>query len=130
MLLGRGVGEVYRLLLIHLENHILSIWLGHFGRDIETCLGEFQTANVQVTQTYISRIGRPTAFKPCETQIHICEGMDSDISYSKSVCVCTKSDEKQGLSFEDKRFLKIMDSQCYMENGKWVAPLPFRSHRH
>lgn len=41
----------------------------------------------------------------------------------------TSDDNKPGLSIEDHKFLKIMDQKFRLTDGKWTAPLPFRSPR-
>lgn len=38
-------------------------------------------------------------------------------------------DKKPVLSFEDKRFLNVVQEFCQNEQKSWVAPLPFRSPR-
>ena len=41
----------------------------------------------------------------------------------------TSDDNKPGLSIENHKFLKIMDQEFRLMDGKWTAPLPFRSPR-
>jgi hypothetical protein len=61
--------------------------------------------------------GRATLFEPCEYNLEL-----------KSDTVFTKT--PQGLSVEDKDFLKLMDVNFEKDrNGQWSAPLPFHTSR-
>ncbi|XP_053389484.1 uncharacterized protein LOC128552469 [Mercenaria mercenaria] len=88
----------------------------------EVCL-DAHKSNVNVMKTYIHSDGRPSLFQPCESKIAV-------KTTNNDIFIETANDNKQGLSIEDKEFVKMMDLEfCQDETGHWSAPLPFRTLR-
>nr|XP_034305596.1 uncharacterized protein LOC117682359 [Crassostrea gigas] len=93
----------------------------------DVCLGKVHRPDlVRVMKTSVLHNGRTTQFNPCENHFQVREhqALDTyDTLFQKS-----PDDDKIGLSVEDRKFLSLMDEEFQKdENGKWIAPLPFRS---
>ncbi|KAK3101561.1 hypothetical protein FSP39_004496 [Pinctada imbricata] len=83
--------------------------------------GSHKRDEISVMKTFTLKDGRTTLFEPCMSSIHI----TNDPIFAKS-----KNDDTPGLSYEDKQFLELMDSDMYRgQAGCWTAPLPFRQNR-
>lgn len=91
----------------------------------DICLGSTHCKNiVNVNKIQILNNGRPSLFEPCPNKIDI-----YDRSYDP-VFIKYVDDDKPSLSMEDKQFLDIMDKGLKKTpQGKWTAPLPFKSPR-
>lgn len=126
LLLGRDVPEVH---------HVIDQVVGPPGSPYtqllglgwvvvgEMCLGQIHTRDVvNVHRTFVLDDGRTSLFKPCD---------NSDfISVQDPVFVKTPDDDKPSMSIDDRRFVELMDSEFQRsQNGRWVAPLPFRFPR-
>lgn len=79
--------------------------------------------------------GRVSIFEPCSQYLLVKEcfsNSDSvnrlcDSKYDENVFKRTSDDNKIGTSVEDRMFMDIRDKELVIgEDGKWVAPLPFR----
>ncbi|KAK3107001.1 hypothetical protein FSP39_004706 [Pinctada imbricata] len=99
----------------------------------ETCLNKAHLPSyVTANKTYLQGNGRPSILLPCESNITVQESgiplIDKDVV--SSVFERTPSDDKPGLSRNDRTFLDIMDRNYHRnEDGKWTAPLPFKPDR-
>ncbi|XP_055504132.1 uncharacterized protein LOC129704800 isoform X1 [Leucoraja erinacea] len=118
----------------------------------DVCLGgAHRPTQVDTYKTCILGNGRPTYLTPCTSHVivkekftysSLCEddpelksmaGLQETTcgqNLGQSVFHRTASDNDLVPSFDDWRFLQIMDDQCYQDNSNtWVAPLPFPSPR-
>lgn len=71
---------------------------------------------------------RVTLFNPCINSFAVRDKIpDSSRVLGENVFLRTESDDKPGLSTDDRKFLDIMD-KCFhnTEEGNWSVPLPFR----
>nr|XP_034311144.1 uncharacterized protein LOC117684166 [Crassostrea gigas] len=84
-------------------------------------------------KTFVSENGRPTALEPCDQTVNIRNNFVNTYKTKVTklnIFETTSDDNKPGLSIEDRKFLNIMDKEFHMNSeGKWTAPLPFRSPR-
>ena len=91
----------------------------------EVCLGKShipKTLNVRKT---VIHDGRQSLFEPCDSQLTVKEK-----SFRQDIFATTPYDETPGLSTDDRAFLDIMSKELHIgSDGKWTAPLPFRSGR-
>ncbi|XP_033752106.1 uncharacterized protein LOC117335931 [Pecten maximus] len=101
----------------------------------ETCLGRTRIPElVNVCKTNFLADGRPSLFKPCPNEFECIYDANRSLKeldvLGKHVFHRTKEDEKVSMSQEDRRFLGIMKEELVKGNdGKWIAPLPFRDPR-
>lgn len=98
----------------------------------ESCLGKRHKPDfINVSKTHLLANGRPSRFQPCENEFTLKEipfQREDGLGYSSFER--TPDDDKPGLSFEDRQFLRIMDKNFKKSaEGNWVAPLPFRRER-
>ncbi|XP_062610035.1 uncharacterized protein LOC134271839 [Saccostrea cucullata] len=132
LLIGRDVPEVH-----HVLDQITGPRGAPFAQKLglgwviigDVCLGKVhEPDHVNVMKTSVLSDGRVTQFEPCENHFHVKEFHTSetcDYLFHRS-----RDDDKLGLSVEDRKFLSIMDQEFQRDqNGKWIAPLPFRSPR-
>lgn len=94
----------------------------------DVCLGTTHAPDnrVNVNKTCILNNGRPSTFELCQNTFHLKENE----TLGQTVFERTSSDDKPGLSIEDKDFLKLMEDEFVKnEDGHWKAPLPFRKSR-
>ncbi|XP_061170284.1 uncharacterized protein LOC133179579 [Saccostrea echinata] len=105
----------------------------------KVCLsGQHRPSSVATYRTCITRNGRPTGLEPCEQVVCIRKASvfkkkkHNPTQTTLNVFETTTRDNKPGLSIEDRQFSNIMDSEFQIsEEGKWIAPLPFREpHDH
>lgn len=70
---------------------------------------------------------RVTLFNPCINSFAVRdENPDPSRVLGENVFLRTESDDKPGLSTDDRKFLDIMDKGFHKtEEGNWSAPLPF-----
>lgn len=89
----------------------------------EVCLDGLHRPNsVNVFKTNIIGQNRESIFEPCENKVFVKESDEVSKLFEK-----TPEDEKPGFSVEDRKFLKLMETDFKKdENGRWSAPLPFR----
>lgn len=67
---------------------------------------------------------------PCPNHFNVKEsyGKGAREEIAKDVYYTTKQDDEVDLSWEDRKFVDIMERSIHKnENGNWVMPLPFRS---
>ncbi|XP_074662167.1 uncharacterized protein LOC141914773 [Tubulanus polymorphus] len=100
----------------------------------ETCLDKQHAPNeISVNRTYVTASGRPTVFEPCENSFNVRELplREDDSTYvGQDIFVRTPDDNKPGMSYDDKRFMRQMETEFVRDaTGSWVAPLPFRTPR-
>nr|XP_034318941.1 uncharacterized protein LOC105335138 [Crassostrea gigas] len=130
LLIGRDVPEAH-----HVFHQITGPKKTPFAQKLglgwviigDVCLGKVHRPDlVRVMKTSVLNNGRTTQFNPCENHFQVKEhqALDTyDTLFQKS-----PDDDKIGLSVEDRKFLSLMDEEFQKdENGKWIAPLPFRS---
>lgn len=95
----------------------------------ETCLGKVHRPNaVNVMKTNLTSEGRVTLFNPCINSFAVREdNPDPFRVLGENVFLRTESDDKPGLSTDDRKFLDIMNKGFHKTaEGNWSAPLPFR----
>ena len=124
LLIGRDVPEIH-----HVQEQIIGGKGEPFAQKLplgwtvigEVCLGKVHAPkeiNVRITHTLND--GRCTTFPLCEKNIEIND-------FSDEIFIKTSDDNKVGFSVEDKRFLKLMESDFVQDDtGHWTAPLPFK----
>lgn len=98
----------------------------------ESCLGKVHKPDfVNVNKTHLLTNRRTSIFKPCENDFTVKECLSlKDSGPGSTVFDRTRNNDKLGLSFEDREFLKIMDNDFQRSpEGNWIAPLPFRAVR-
>ncbi|KAK3105444.1 hypothetical protein FSP39_025380 [Pinctada imbricata] len=131
LLIGRDVIQAHHVLDQRMgpDNSPFAQKL-HLGWTIigEVCLkGTHRPKDITVRKTHLLSNGRNTLLEPCEAQFSV---KDETLLYSHDVFHTTRSDEKPGLSSEDREFLDIMTKELHTDiDGKWTAPLPFRPNR-
>ncbi|VDI56725.1 Hypothetical predicted protein [Mytilus galloprovincialis] len=91
----------------------------------ETCLdGAHYPSTVNAMKTFVQQDGRPSILEPCDNSIHISEKL------STSLFKLEPDDNRQGMSIEDKKFMRLMSDEIQQdENQNWTAPLPFKESR-
>lgn len=95
----------------------------------KTCLGKvYRPYAVNVMKTNPTSEVRVTLFNPCINSFAVGdENPDPSRVLGENVFLRTESDEKPGLSTDDRKFLDIMDKGFHKtEEGNWSVPLPFR----
>ncbi|XP_078330327.1 uncharacterized protein LOC111129274 [Crassostrea virginica] len=102
----------------------------------DVCLsGQHLPSSFSNNKTFINNSGRPSVLEPCEQMVNIqstivtCNRTVLNMTYP--LFETTVNDNKIGLSVEDRQFLDVMDREFRLDKteGKWTAPLPFRSLR-
>ncbi|XP_071150458.1 uncharacterized protein [Mytilus edulis] len=99
----------------------------------ETCINKQHVPlelNVKITN--ILPTGQPSTFQPCTSKFDIRENYTDPVKkdLQSPLFEKTKDDDKPGMSYEDKMFMKQMDNEFVRDSeGSWVAPLPFRVPR-
>ncbi|XP_052062914.1 uncharacterized protein LOC127702663 [Mytilus californianus] len=99
----------------------------------ETCINKQHVPlelNVKITN--ILPTGQPSTFQPCTSKFDIRENYTDPVKkdLQSPLFEKTRDDDKPGMSFEDKMFMKQMDNEFVRDSeGSWVAPLPFRVPR-
>lgn len=141
LLLGRDVLRAHKV-----RQHINGPHHSPFAQRVdlgwvvvgEVCLGNAHKPMVSTLKTHILENDRHSIFPPCTSFMRIKEVQPScsrpdklpEMMLGQSVFNQTEHDNKLAPSVEDIRFLKIMDTDVYRDNGNnWVAPLPFREPR-
>lgn len=134
LLIGRDLIDAH-----HVENQITGPQGAPFAQKLslgwvivgEVCIGKFHKAdtNVNSLKTNLLVDGRTTLFDPCHSKLSVRE-QPVEHSIGNSLFVKTQWDEEVGTSYEDRKFMTIMDSEFTKdETGSWVAPLPFKAPR-
>ena len=101
----------------------------------ESCLSKVHAPEeVRVNKTNLLWNGRASIMTPCINYFHVKESATNVDSVNDSVgdnlFQRTKYDDKPGLSIEDGEFLDLMEGGTFKsEEGRWIAPLPFRASR-
>ncbi|XP_068246878.1 uncharacterized protein [Palaemon carinicauda] len=99
----------------------------------ETCINKQHIPiELNIKLTNILPNGQPSMFEPCINKFDTKEYYSDPIKQDthSSIFEKTKNDDKPAMSYEDKMFLKQMDSEFVRDaSGSWVAPLPFRVPR-
>ncbi|XP_062566124.1 uncharacterized protein LOC134228483 [Saccostrea cucullata] len=98
----------------------------------DVCLNRaHRPSNVSVYKTNVITSERQSIFQPCPNKFHLTEDDTSNHEDIGAHVFKRKADDDQvGLSLEDHQFIKIMDEGFVKdEDGRWKAPLPFRSPR-
>lgn len=118
----------------------------------EVCIDSAHKPTVAVYKTNILQNGRPSYLTPCQEHISVKEkvsyggehrpgtsthlsscsgnGIASQDKLGCCVFVRTENDDKPALSFEDEKFLEVMEKEFHRdEKNSWTAPLPFRFPR-
>ena len=95
----------------------------------EVCLGKVhQPESVITNKTYLISKDRESVCQPCPNSMQIKESGLS--SHESDLFVKTSTDEKVGLSTDDREFMQLMDKEFRRDSsGSWIAPLPFKSSR-
>lgn len=134
LLIGRDLVEVH-----HIHDQITGPPGAPFAQKLglgwvvigEMCLGKVHPCNhVTTLKTHVLSNGRASLFPPCENRFVVTEKVQTDISFFDPVFVQTPDDDRPGPSQDDIEFLTMMDKAfCKGNDGRWVAPLPFRSPR-
>ncbi|XP_071161241.1 uncharacterized protein [Mytilus edulis] len=99
----------------------------------ETCINKQHVPlelNVKITN--ILPTGQPSTFQPCTSKFDIRENYTDPVKkdLQSPLFEKTKDDDKPGMSYEDKMFMKQMNNEFVRDSeGSWVAPLPFRVPR-
>ncbi|XP_053387241.1 uncharacterized protein LOC123539924 [Mercenaria mercenaria] len=131
LLIGRDLVEAH-----HIRDQILGPPGAPFAQHVglgwvvigEMCLGKTHTPDVvNVSKIHVLNNGRPTLFEPCTSQFYVEDKVNGmyDPLFVRHI-----DDDKPSLSIEDREFLDIMDHGFRKTNeGKWTAPLPFKSPR-
>ncbi|XP_069139397.1 uncharacterized protein [Argopecten irradians] len=93
----------------------------------ETCLGKTHKPDVvSVMKTKVLPDRRVTLFEECANRFQVKDSPD----LRNNIFLCTKHDDKPGLSLEDRSFMELMDREFVRTtDGSWSAPLPFRENR-
>ena len=140
LLIGRDLPEVH-----YVKDQIIGPKGTPFAQKLalgwsiigEVCLGRVHKPEVlNVNKTCVMSDGRGTLFTPCKYNIHV-KDLDSGITHARnhdykgdSVFIRSADDDQIGQSVEDKEFVRLMDSEFHKDDqGRWTAPLPFRSPR-
>ncbi|XP_052063923.1 uncharacterized protein LOC127703909 [Mytilus californianus] len=128
LLIGRDAVEAHHILEQRLGSHNQP-----FAQKLkmgwvivgETCLdGAHYPSTVNAMKTFVQQDGRPSIFEPCDNSIHISEKL------STSLFKLEPDDNRQGMSIEDKKFMRLMSDEIQQdENQNWTAPLPFKKSR-
>lgn len=104
----------------------------------EVCLGlAHKPKRVVVNKTFLLPDGRESICEPCNARIRVSAPIEKSRLKPQNVALSqcdifqtTPDDDKPGLSIEVREFLALMDKEFYRgDNGRWTAPLPFRSYR-
>ncbi|XP_076084371.1 uncharacterized protein LOC143055113, partial [Mytilus galloprovincialis] len=99
----------------------------------ETCINNQHVPfEINVKITNILPTGQPSTFQPCTSKFDIRENYTDPVKkdLQSPLFEKTKDDDKPGMSYEDKMFMKQMDNEFVRDSeGSWVAPLPFRVPR-
>jgi hypothetical protein len=83
---------------------------------------------VNVLKTSVLNDGRVTQLDPCENHFDVKEILAPE-TYD-TIFHRSHDDDQIRLSMEDRKFLTLMDEKFARDgDGKWTAPLPFRSPR-
>ena len=109
--------------------------------------GAHKPTEVSSYRTQVLDNGRPSFLLPCSNQIYVKHGSNADsttyletsrkkgTSFNGSfedglgdnIFVCTKDDNRPGMSVENRKLINIMNSSLARnESGSWEAPLPVR----
>lgn len=71
----------------------------------------------------------PAYLKVSEVRYNFYDTSNEEIT-TTDIFVRTPEDDQSGLSVNDRKFLRVMDSECYRDkNGSWTAPLLFKTDR-
>lgn len=100
----------------------------------DVCLsGQHIPSTLASSKTFVNEYGRPTTLEPCYQTVNI---RDNVVNTCKTqvtkinIFETSSDDNKPGLSIEDRKFIDIMDKEFHLNSeGRWTAPLPFRSPR-
>lgn len=118
----------------------------------EVCIDRAHKPTISVFKTNVLQNGRPSFLMPCQNHICVkeragyggehrhclptlqssCPASDvpAEDKLGQDVFVRTEDDNKPALSFEDEKFLEIMQAEFQRdEQNSWIAPLPFKSPR-
>ena len=104
----------------------------------DACLSRQHVSSVAtVCKTSVAK-GQSSLFEPCTQYLKVNPAVSNDALTGRGIDAkppydlfqCSPNDNKLGLSIDDRRFLDIMDRELHIDSdGRWVAPLPFRSPR-
>ncbi|XP_052694839.1 uncharacterized protein LOC128173163 [Crassostrea angulata] len=144
LLIGRDLPQVHHVLEQRIgRDHEPFAQRSPLGWTIigDTCLsGQHRPRAANVYKTFITDSGRGTILEPCAQYLSVREKLPtrdvtnrlrvSDTSSDEHLFRRTPDDNKVGSSVEDRMFMDIMNKELLIgEDGKWVAPLPFRQPR-
>lgn len=142
LLIGRELPQVHHAMeqRIGLDNEPFA-QMSPLGWTIigDTCLSRQhipKTANVY--KTFVTESGRGSILEPCSQYLLVKERFSNsdsvnrlcDSKYDEKLFKRTSDDNTIGTSVEDRMFMDIMEKELVIgEDGKWVAPLPFRQSK-
>ncbi|XP_053381914.1 uncharacterized protein LOC128549337 [Mercenaria mercenaria] len=134
LLIGRDLVEAH-----HIQDQIIGPPGAPFAQKLglgwvvigEMCLSKVHPVDqVNVNKTHVLYNGQVSLFPPCENRFVVSEKVKLDINSYDPVFAQTANDDKFSPSVDDLEFLDLMDKGFRKtSDGRWSAPLPFRSSR-